>query len=476
MDNDSTKKNAKNLTNEKSNKYNVEERIKLLFDENSFVEIGSYIREKNTRVITGYGTVSGKLVYAYAFDYELNGGVFTKKASEKICNIMDMAAKMGAPIVKMYDSIGSDLSENLDILLAYGKLIDKSSKFSGVIPQISIVYSACSGLLAVGSAISDFNIVINESSQVYLNDPKDVIVHESKYIDSKSYGNALNLMDNGTAQILCDNEKQAISLARKLVSYLPSNNLEFPIDDNIDEDSNKKNLQNICQIENLSEEICDTGTLININNIWNTQVDTNLGKIGGIVVGIIESREGAKLTIRDVNKIGRFVKVCDCFNIPIVSLVDCKGFLESIDEEKQGFIMELAKTFTTITQATVPKLAIIVGKAFGGAYTLLSGKESTFDLVCAWPESEICIMEPKKLLSIFYRDEILESDIPKRKENDIFDEKTKELTDIYRAAEKGYVDNIIEPPSTKDIIINSLSMMQSKREINYPKKHGSVLI
>lgn len=451
------------------------ERVKLLFDEDSFVEMEGLVANKSSGVTIGYGTVNGRLVYAYSID----GGAINKINSKKICNIIDMAGKMGAPLVQIYDSIGGELSEDLNIFNCYGDIINRNAKLSGVIPQMSIVCGTCTGLLALSAAISDFTVMVNGQAEVYVNEPEDIMKNEGKYVDVDMYGYSKHCANIGNAQIVVEDEKESMLMVRKILWYLPSNNIELPYkDSNIIESLYPINDDNSeCSLEKIIDHLCDKESSIEINKDLSQGVKTFLGKINGMVVGIVgNSENNNKLTIRDLNKIIKLVKICDCFNISIISLVNCEGFMESLKEEMGGILLEAAKTLAIISQSTVPKISLIYGSCYGAIYTMLAGKQSSFDIVYAWPSSRICVTKPEKLLKIIYREDILASEIPSKKEEEIIKGNTDGITSPHKAAEEGYIDDIILPNETRNKISNALEMLQSKRELSYPKKHGSVLI
>ncbi|WP_051542046.1 carboxyl transferase domain-containing protein [Clostridium lundense] len=451
------------------------ERIKLLFDEDSFVELEGLVANKSSGVIIGYGTVNGRLVYAYSID----GGAINKINSKKICNIIDMAVKMGAPLVQIYESIGGELSEDLNIFNCYGDIINRNAKLSGVIPQMSIICGTCTGLLALSAAISDFTVMVSGQAEVYINEPEDIIKNEGKYVDIDMYGYSKHCANIGNAQIIAQDEKEGIAITREILSYLPSNNIELPYkDSDIIESLDLINDENgQYSLEKILGHLCDKESIIEVNKDLSQGMKTFIGKINGSVVGIVgNSENNNKLTIKDFNKITKLIKICDCFNISIISLVNCEGFMESLEEETGGILLEGAKTLALISQATIPKISLIYGSCYGAIYTMLAGKGSSFDIVYAWPSSRICVTRPEKLLKIIYREDILASEIPSKKEEEIIKGNIDNITSPHKAADEGYVDDIILPNETRNKISNALEMLQSKRELSYPKKHGSVLI
>ena len=466
-------------------KSTARERLQFILDEGSFIEIGALVHNNGAGVITGYGTVEGKLVYIYCQDYTVDGGAINVVNSNKICNVMDMAVKMGAPLIQVFDSVGAKLSEGLDVLISYGRVLRKSAKLSGVVPQIAVVAGPCLGIAALSATMSDFTIMIDGSSELSISSSKKLSKEEEKYVDSKMYSSSTKCSENGSIQIVAANDVEAFKTVKKILSYIPSNNMEnAPIGikssnlnglkNNLDEMANSEDVSSYEVMNSLT----DTDSIIELNNNWEPSIITSLAKINGITVGIIanEQNHPISLSIRISEKISRFVKICDCYNIPILSIVDTKGFVVSLTEEQNGLSLHISKMIYALIEATVPKVSLIIGEAYGTGYLALASKEVAFDISYAWPTARISLTEPETLIKLLYKDEIIEAENPKIKEQEVILKYMDEVTSPYKAAQKGIIDDIIIPSETKQRIFASIDMLHSKREIKYPKKHGSTLI
>lgn len=466
-------------------KLTARERIARLLDEGTFIEVGSLVGGNGGGAVTGYGTVEGRLVYVFSQDYTIDGGSVSAVSSNKICRIMDMALKMGAPIVQIFDSVGAKIENGLEALGAYGNIIKKNTEVSGVVPQIAIIAGPCTGAGAVSAAMSDFTIMVEKSSEMYINSPEKLASKELKYIGINEYGTAFNMSRNGTAQLTAESEEEALSLVRKVLSYLPSNNLETtPLGFSEELSIPEKRLDEIAKEENYDiyevlNLICDKDSLFEINGSFCKEVLTGLARLNGVTVGVMamDKTEGDEgLDRKALGKLIRFVKLCSCFNIPILSLVDTKGLKVNLEEEKNGLALTLSRFIYALADAKVPKIALIMGEVYGSSYLAFASKEVSFDITYAWPSAKISAGEPEGLIKALYREEIIASDNPKKKEIEVIEKYKEDITNPYKAAEKGYVDDVILPSESRIRLFAVLDMLQSKREISYPKKHGSVLI
>lgn len=460
------------------NKLTPFERATKLFDENSFIEIGAMTKKDGSGVLTGYGTVNGKLVFAYSQNYTVDGGAFNSFNSKKILKIMDMAVKMGAPLVQIYDSVGASLKEGIEILEAYGNIIGMNTKLSGVIPQIAVIAGNCTGISALSAAMSDFSIIVENSGKFYINTPETLTQKNGSYVNSDMYANFEKCNENGSVQISAKNEDEALKLVRKLINTIPSNNLETA--ETIISDDMQAEIDNIAdnnvKIDEILRIISDRDSIIEFGKDYDNASKTLLMKMNGSSVGVIAVDDSARLGINALNKITHMVKICNCFNIPLLCLVDSEGFAQSIDEEKNGLAISAARMMCALSQAVVPKISLITGKAYGAIYTAFCSKESAADIVYALPSAKIALQEPEILIKTLYRDEIMSAEEPKKKEKDIIKEKTAEFTSPYKAAEMGYVDDIILPSQTRVKLVATFDMLLSKRVVNYPRKHMSVLL
>jgi len=466
-------------------KNTARERLQFILDEGSFIEIGALVQNNGAGVITGYGTVEGKLVYIYIQDYTVDGGAINVVNSNKICNVMDMAVKMGAPLIQVFDSVGAKLSEGLDVLTSYGRVLRKNAKLSGVVPQIAVIAGPCLGIAALSATMSDFTIMIDGSSELSISSSKKLAKEEEKYVDSKMYSSPTKCSENGSVQIVAANDVEAFKTVKKILSYIPSNNMEnAPIGKKSPNlNGLNSNLDEMAKVEDVSsyevmKSLADSDSIIELNNNWEPSIITSLAKINGITVGIIANEQKCpiSLSIRISEKISRFVKICDCYSIPILSIVDTKGFIVSLTEEQSGLSLHISKMIYALIEATVPKVSLIIGEAYGTGYLALASKELAFDIAYAWPTAKISVTEPETLIKLLYKDEIIHAENPKIKEQEVILKYMDEVTSPYKAAQKGIIDDIIIPSETKQRIFASIDMLHSKREIKYPKKHGSTLI
>ena len=466
-------------------KMTARERLKSILDEGTFIEMGALVGNNGAGVITGYGTVHGKLVYTYSQDYTVDGGAINVANSAKVCNVMDMAIKMGAPIIQIFDSVGGKLTEGLDILTSYGCILKRNAKLSGVVPQIAVIAGPCLGIAALSATMSDFTIMVDGSTQLGISSNKNITKEEERYVDNKMYSSANNCSENGSIQIVAENDEAASKIVKKILEYIPSNNMETAplgtetsnlnvLNDNLNEMANNEMVNPYEVMRTLADE----DSIIELNNNWEPSIVTCLAKINGLTTGIITNNEKqqSNLTIRISEKISRFVKICDCYNIPLLSIVDTNGFAVSLVEEQNGLSFHASKMIYALIEATVPKVSLIIGSAYGAGYLALASKEVAFDISFAWPTAKISITEPETLIKILHKDEIVQAENPKLKEQEMILKYIDEVTSPYRAAELGIIDDIIMPSETKQRIFASIDMLHSKREIKYPKKHGTTLI
>ncbi len=466
-------------------KITARERLEFILDEGSFIEIGALVGNNGAGVVTGYGTVDGKLAYIYSQDYTVDGGAINVSNSSKICNVMDMAIKMGAPLIQVFDSVGAKLSEGVDILTSYASILKRNAKLSGVVPQIAVIAGPCIGIAALSATMSDFTIMIDNVSELGMSSNKKLTQQEEKYIDAKMYSSATNCSKNGSTQIIAPNDAEAFAMVKKILRYIPSNNVEIaPMDIEIPNlnilNSNLNEMVNneMGNSYEVMKALADEDSVIELNNKWEPSVITCLAKINGVTVGIITNaeREHVGLNIGITEKISRFVKICDCYNISILSIVDTNGFVASLEEEQNGLSLHASKMIYALVEATVPKVSLIIGSAYGAGYLALASKDLAFDISYAWPTAKISVTEPETLIKTLHKDEIIQAENPKLKEQEIISKYIDEVTSPYRAAEKGIIDDIIMPSETKQRIFASIDMLHSKREVKYPKKHGSILI
>ncbi|NLM48219.1 MAG: acyl-CoA carboxylase subunit beta [Epulopiscium sp.] len=476
------------------------ERIEKFLDENSFVEMGLFVRHRSTDfnmsqketpadgVVTGYGTVEGRLVYVYSQDATVLGGSVGEMHAKKIINLYDQALKMGAPIVAFLDSSGVRLQESVDALDGYGSLFVKQTMASGVIPQITVVMGDCIGGAAFNTGLSDFTFMVSKKGRLFVNSPNTIEGPESKKANFESIGSAtMHSEKSGLVHFQYDDELECINNVRKLVSYLPSNNLEEAPYYNVTDDLNRvdsvlnsivpDDLNAAFDIKTVICALADDREFMEVKAKYAKNLVTGFLRLNGTTVGILanQSLENEGLLDIDASKKGaEFINFCDAFNIPIVSITDAGGFKASLEEEQRGIVKYVSKLIYAFTNATVPKVNIIVRKAFGTAYIAMNSKHIGADMVFAWPSAQISVMNPEGAVNIMYADELKAASDPAA----LRAEKVKEFSEMqsspYTVASRGYIDDIIEPAATRKRVIAALEMLYSKREERPAKKHGSL--
>lgn len=483
-----------------ANKLTARERLNLLFDEGSFVEIDAFVTHRCSNfnmpqtkapgegVVTGYGTVDGRLVYAYAQDFTVIGGSLGEMHAKKICKVMDMAMKMGAPIVGMNDSGGARIQEGLDALSGFGEIFLRNTKASGVIPQISVIMGPCAGGAVYSPAITDFVFMVENTSQMFITGPSVIKSVTGEDVTAEELGGAqTHASKSGVAHFTCKDDKECIAEVRRLLSYLPSNNLaDAPAaapSDPINRLSEKltsiipDNPNKSYDVKEVIAEIVDNGEMYEVLPKFAENIVTCFARMNGETVGIVANQpkfSAGSLDVDSADKAARFVRFLDCFNIPIITLTDVPGYLPGVAQEHDGIIRHGAKLLFAYSEATVPKINVILRKAYGGAYIAMSSKHLGADVVYAWPTSEIAVMGPEGAANIIFRKEIQEADDPIAVRAQKIEEYRQQFANPYEAAKRGYVDDVIEPDSTRPRIIAALEMLRSKRESTPAKKHGNI--
>jgi methylmalonyl-CoA decarboxylase subunit alpha len=465
-------------------KMTARDRIIHLLDEESFVEFGALVGGNGAGVITGYGTISGKLVYVYSFNYEIDGGLITLENSKKIYSLMEMALKMGAPLVQIIDSVGARVSDGLDILSAYGKVISMTSKLSGVVPQITVIAGPCTGMAAVSASMSDLTIMVENNGEFYIN-PAALIEEKQGKHAPEAYSKAEAASQSGSVNITVKDDSEAVKTVRRIINCLPSNNLEFTaINNTITNDLSKNNIAEISSkdsydIREVIKAISDENSVIEIGKHLTDGIITAFTAINGITAGVVASNKSVnegRLDIKACEKATRFIKLCDSFNISIITLVDSKGFDAKVEEEKAGLGVAASKLLYSLAEANVPKISLVIGEAYGAGFITMAGKETAFDICYAWPKARISISDPANVVGLLNKQEIAASDNPAEKEKELINLYTESEASASKAAEKGLIDDVIVPEDTAVKLFEVLDMLQGKRVVKYPKKHGSTLI
>jgi methylmalonyl-CoA decarboxylase alpha subunit len=482
----------------KSGKLTCRERLDILFDEDSFIEVDAFVKHRCTNfgmektdapaegVVCGYGKVDGRLVCAFAQDFTVLGGSLGEMHAKKIAKIMDLAMKVGCPVVGLNDSGGARIQEAVDALAGYGEIFYKNTKASGVIPQISAIMGPCAGGAVYSPALTDFIYMVDKTSQMFITGPQVIKTVTGEEITSEDLGGAsTHNTTSGVAHFMASDDEDCILQIRKLLSFLPSNNTEktpltdcdylgnvYELDEIIPNGSNKA-----YDMKEIIVNIVDDGEFYEVQPFFATNIIIGLARINGESIGIVANQPKAMSGSLDINasdKAARFIRTCDAFNIPILSLVDVPGFLPGTNQEYGGIIRHGAKMLYAYSEATVPKVTLIVRKAYGGSYLAMCSKDLGADVVFAWPTAEVAVMGPSGAANIIFKNEISKSTDP----NKVREEKIKEYTDEfatpYKAAERGYVDDVIEPSMTRIRLADAFDMLSTKKEISPYKKHGNI--
>lgn len=481
-------------------KLTARERIAALLDEGSFVEVDAFVTHRcnefdmpNTKapgegVVTGYGTVEGRLVYVYAQDFTVIGGSLGEMHAKKICKVMDMAMKMGAPIIGMNDSGGARIQEGVDALAGFGEIFKRNTLASGVIPQISVIMGPCAGGAVYSPAITDFIFMVEKTSQMFITGPAVIKSVTGEEVTSEELGGAsAHSEKSGVAHFKAANDEECIAKIRKLLSFLPSNNLEeAPYNtptDPINRLSEKLTTivpdepNKAYNVKSVIAEVVDNGDFFEIFEDFAKNIVIGFARMNGQTVGIVANQPNIKAGSLDVDssdKAARFIRFCDSFNIPIVTFTDVPGYLPGVTQEHEGIIRHGAKLLYAYSEATVPLINVIIRKAYGGAYIAMSSKHLGADAVFAWPTAEIAVMGPDGAANIIFKKEIAASDDPITTRQQKIAEYRNTFASPYEAAKRGYVDDVIEPDSTRPRIIAALEMLASKRETRPAKKHGNL--
>lgn len=481
-------------------KLTARERINLLFDEGSFVELDAFVKHRCTNfgmekvdspgegVVTGYGLVDGRPVYAYAQDFTVVGGSLGEMHAKKICKVQDLALKMGAPIVGMNDSGGARIQEAVDALSGYGDIFYRNTIASGVVPQISAIMGPCAGGAVYSPALTDFIFMVEKTSQMFITGPQVIKTVTGEEVSAEALGGAMTHNKvSGVAHFTSANDQACIEEIRRLLSFLPSNNMETAPTFAVEDDINKiipeldeivpENPNKPYDMKAIITAIADNSDFFEVQPYYAQNMITGFVRINGQSVGIIANQPKVLAGCLDINasdKAGRFIRTCDCFNIPILTLVDVPGFLPGTSQEYGGIIRHGAKMLYAYSEATVPLITLIVRKAYGGAYLAMSSKHLGADMVLAWPSAEIAVMGPEGAANIIFKNDIADSEDPQATRAEKIAEYKGEFATPYKAAERGFVDDVIEPSATRPRIVDALNMLSSKRETRPAKKHGNL--
>ncbi len=484
-------------------KMTARERIDLLLDEGSFEEFDMFVTHRCTDfdmqnqtylsdgVITGYGTIDGRLVYVFSQDFTVFGGSLSETFAKKICKVMDQAMKVGAPVIGINDSGGARIQEGVQSLAGYAEIFQRNIMASGVIPQISAIFGPCAGGAVYSPALTDFIMMSKENSYMFVTGPKVVKTVTGEDVTDEALGGAMvHAQKSGVTQFVAENEEEGILLIRKLISYLPSNNFEdppyIPTADPIDrlEDSLNSiipdNPNKPYDVKDIIHAIVDDNEFFEVHRHYAPNLVVGFARFNGMSVGVVANQPSYIAGVLDINasrKGGRFVRFCDCFNIPIVTLVDVPGFLPGTAQEYGGIIIHGAKFLFAYGEATVPKVTITLRKSYGGAHDVMSCKQLRGDINYAWPSAQIAVMGASGAIEVLYGRQLKEIADPEERAKFVTDKENEyndKFANPYNAAKYGMIDDIIEPRNTRFRIIRALQALATKKDSNPPKKHTNI--
>ena len=484
----------------KKGKLTARERIDLLLDEGSFEEIDMFVKHRCTDfgldkqripgdgVVTGYGAIAGRLVYVYSQDFTVFGGSLAKAHAEKVCKIMNMALKVGAPVIGFNDSGGARIQEGVVSLGGYADIFLLNTLASGVIPQISGIMGPCAGGAVYSPAITDFIFMVKNSSYMFVTGPKVVKTVTHEEVSYEELGGAVtHATKSGVAHFDCENEVECIERIKKLLTYLPQNNLEDPPrvepDDSPDRVEKKldgiipENINKPYDMKSVIKLTVDDADFFEVHEGWGQSLIVGFARLHGRPVGIVANQPAVLagvLSIDSSQKGARFIRFCDCFNIPVITFEDVPGFMPGTEQEYGGIIKHGAKLLYAYCEATVPKITVITRKAYGGAYDVMSSKHIRGDINYAWPTAEIAVMGPKGAVEIVFKKEIEQADAPEKFAEEKEHEYREKFANPYIAAEWGYIDEVIEASQTRIKLIRALEMLKTKVDRNPRKKHGNI--
>jgi propionyl-CoA carboxylase beta chain len=473
------------------------ERIDLLVDKGSFREIGALTTGLNDPlgkdnygdgVVTGYGQIDGRTVYVYAQDFTVNGGSLGNIHAQKICRVMDLAAQSGAPIIGMIDSGGARIQEGVYSLGGYAEIFRSNAIYSGVVPQISLIMGPCAGGASYSPAVTDLIIMVRKQSYMFLTGPDVIKTVTGEEVDKETLGGAdIHLGTSGLCHLVGNDEREAIALARQALAYFPSNNVDqAPLaecNEAINRRSEKLNKlvpedpNQPYSMKTAIEAIVDQGSFMEIQSTFAPNAIVGLARLAGRSVGIVSQEPAMMAGVMDINsadKIARLVRMCDAFNIPVVTFVDSPGFLPGVQQEYGGVIRHGAKVLVAYAESTVPKVSVVTRKAYGGAYVVMSSKFIGTDITYAWPSAEIAVMGADGAANILYGRQIKNAENPEAERARLTQEYQEDFLNPYAAARAGYIDEVIEPAETRQKLIEALAALENKVQMNPARKHGNI--
>jgi acetyl-CoA carboxylase carboxyltransferase component len=484
----------------KRGKLTARERIEKLLDPNTFVELDPFVvhictdfgiderKIPGDGVVTGYGTMEGRLVYVFSQDFTVFGGSLGEMFAKKVCKVMDLAMKAGAPVIGINDSGGARIQEGVASLAGYGDIFFRNVLASGVIPQISAIMGPCAGGAVYSPALTDFIVMVDKTSHMFITGPEVIKTVLAQEVSFEELGGArVHNQTSGVAHFMSGTEQDGIDIIKKLFSFLPSNNMEDPpiVETGDDPDRVDEHLAEIVpddpdkpyDMKEIIFSVVDNGDFLEVQPLWAPNIVIGFARLNGRSVGIVANQPryfAGALDIQSSTKAGRFVRFCDCFNIPVITFVDVPGFLPGVDQEHGGIIRHGSKLLYAYIEATVPKITVITRKAYGGAYDVMGSKHSGGDINYAWPTGEIAVMGPEGAINIIFRKEIAAAKNSAEKRVELVREYREKFSNPYIAAQKAYIDDVIEPAHTRPRLISALEMLITKREPRPSKKHANV--
>jgi acetyl-CoA carboxylase carboxyltransferase component len=481
-------------------KLTARERLDLLLDPGSFVELDAFVTHRATEfgvdderylgdgVVTGHGRVADRAVAVYSQDFTVFGGALSEAHAEKICKVMDLAMRSGVPIIGLNDSGGARIQEGVASLGGYAEIFLRNTLASGVVPQLSLIMGPCAGGAVYSPAITDFTIMVEDTSYMFVTGPDVVktVTHET--VDREQLGGAsVHTTISGVAHLRAPDEAAALDSARRLLGYLPQNNLEGTPRSRTDDPSDRQDaeLDRIVPQDadqpydmlDVIERVVDRGSFFQIQPDWAANIIIGFARLDGRSIGVVAQQPAVLAGVLDIDasvKAARFVRTCDCFNVPLLTFVDVPGFLPGIAQEHGGIIRHGAKLLFAYAEATVPKLTVITRKAYGGAYDVMSSKHIRADFNVAWPTAEIAVMGSEGAVNVIFRDELADAADAQAERARLVEEYEQRFDHPYVAASRGYVDAVIEPHETRPWLIRALEFSADKRDRNPPKKHGNI--
>jgi propionyl-CoA carboxylase beta chain len=481
-------------------KMTARERIDFFLDEGTFEEFDKFVVHRSTDfgldkqkfagdgVVTGHGLVDGRPVFVFAQDFTVFGGSLSETHAEKICKVMDLAMKVGAPVVGLNDSGGARIQEGVVSLGGYADIFLRNTLASGVVPQISCILGPCAGGAVYSPAITDFNVMVKDTSYMFITGPDVIktVTHED--VTKDELGGAMtHNVKSGVAHFAADSDEHALQITRELLSFMPSNNVDDPPfvattdpSDRADEALNTivpESANQPYDIRDIVHKVVDDEYFFEVQEHFAPNIVVGFARLGGQSVGIVANQPAFLAGVLDIDasvKAARFVRFCDCFNIPLITFEDVPGFLPGVGQEHHGIIRHGAKLLYAFAEATVPKITVITRKAYGGAYCVMASKHIRTDINFAYPTAEIAVMGAEGAVGVLYRKELADTTNPDEKRERIIAEFNEKFANPYVAAERGFIDEVIEPSQTRPKLIRALSLLKNKRDTNPPRKHGNI--